>query len=293
MIEDWTQTFPMRLLDLPPCQLGEGPLWDEKEQCFLQLDITGKRLYRLWWTTGKTASQELPQMAGCVCLTAGGKLAFGMEDGVYSETGARLNREIPIPGVRFNDGKPGPDGRFYLGTINKPGGGKLFCLGGDGILTPVLEDVRVSNGIDWSPDEQQVYYCDTPTQKIRRFAFDKKSGTFSGGQTAIEIPEELGHPDGLCADMEGMLWIALWGGGKVVRANPNTGELLGTVTFPVSNVSCPVFCGRELSELAVTTARAPDREEPLAGRTFVLKTPFHGRAPYRFRDGGTKEGTTK
>jgi sugar lactone lactonase YvrE len=49
----------------------------------------------------------------------------------------------------------GPDGRFYCGSMaydQRTGAGVLYRLDPDGSVHRVLEDVTVSNGLDWTPD---------------------------------------------------------------------------------------------------------------------------------------------
>jgi len=263
---------------------GEGPIWNSSENCLYYLDITGKKLHRVDWSTKQTVTKELPQMAGCISITNDGRLIYAMEDGIYNDKFELMHKKEPIPGERFNDGKSAPNGDFYAGTIKRDGGGKFYRLGKNGKLETLLDDVKISNGIDWSIDEKTMYYCDTPTQEIVAYDFDRQSGSISNKRTVITIPEKMGGPDGLCIDIEGYLWIALWGGGMVVRANPHTGELLEYFKLPANDVTCPAFVGEKLDELVITTAaiNSDIKKEPFAGCTFCIKTNTKGRQPYKF-----------
>lgn len=45
-----------------------------------------------------------------------------------------------------------------------------------------------------------------------------------------------GLPDGLLIDTDDKLWIAVIHGSRVIRIDPNTGELLQTILFPTPQV---------------------------------------------------------
>jgi sugar lactone lactonase YvrE len=55
----------------------------------------------------------------------------------------------------MNEGACDPDGRFYCGSMgyqHQRGGGALWRLDPDRSAHLVLDQVTVSNGLDWSPD---------------------------------------------------------------------------------------------------------------------------------------------
>jgi sugar lactone lactonase YvrE len=265
--------------------LGEGPVWDWRSNTLRYVDITGKKLHSIDWNTGALTTRELPQMAGCIGLTKGRELVLAMTDGIYIYDRGQLTPAHPpqdIPGERFNDGKPGPDGRFYAGTIGIGGQGKLFVLDKHGELRTLLTGVSISNGLDWSPDGRYFYYCDTVTRRIDRYDFDGERGAISNPRTVVTIPEGMGGPDGLTVDAEGMIWVALWGAGCVVRVDPSTSEFLACYALPARKTSCPVFAGENLSTLVVTSAGEDENltELPLSGCTFSFETDIKGKLPY-------------
>ena len=108
--------------------------------------------------------------------------------------------------------------------------------------------------------------------------------TVTGGLVA-RIDE--GSPDGMAIDDEGCLWVAVWGGKRVDRIDPRSGERIATVSVPASHVSSVAFGGAGLDELYITTARdgldAHELQaEPHAGDLFVVRPGVTGPAPYRF-----------
>jgi sugar lactone lactonase YvrE len=83
---------------------------------------------------------------------------------------------------------------------------------------------------------------------------------------------DSGHPDGLCVDAEGGVWVALWGGSAVRRYTAD-GRLDEVVEVPASRVTACTFGGPGLRELFITTsAEGADRQdEPLAGALFSVE----------------------
>ena len=77
----------------------------------------------------------------------------------------------------------------------------------------MVDDVAISNGLDWSLDGRTMYYVDTPTRRIDRFDFDPATGAISDRRPFVTIdPPSDGSPDGLTVDAEGGIWLALWDG---------------------------------------------------------------------------------
>ena len=152
------------------CLLGEGVYWDAFSGTIKQFDIEAKEFLSMTPHEDGYTVETLPQKGTCMAQFEDGSFLFGMEDGIYTARGARIALRDAASGVRFNDGKVGPDGYFYAGTIEKGGNAVLYRLK-NGTLEPVIEHVHISNGLDFSLDGKTVYYCDTPTRKIEAFDF--------------------------------------------------------------------------------------------------------------------------
>jgi sugar lactone lactonase YvrE len=198
--------------------------------------------------------------------------------------------EAGLPNNRFNDGKCDPAGRFWAGTMDmdeRGQRGSLYCLYPDGRVQKRLGNIGTSNGLAWSLDGSTMYYIDTPTSVVRAFDFEMETGRISNGRDIIRIPVSMGYPDGMSIDAEGMLWIALWGGGGVGRWNPFDGQLLEMVACPASQTTACAFGGRALDTLYITSARhglSEDQlqKEPHAGGIFAIKPGCQGIPAYRF-----------
>lgn len=266
--------------------LAEGPLWDSVQKTLYYVDILGKAVRSVDYASGQCRDIALPRMAGAIALDRDGGLVAALEHGIcfIDEDGSvhMAHEETPIKGERFNDGKAGPDGSLYAGTTDPGRGGAFYRLDPDGTLTELFDGVGTSNGLDWSLDEKTLYYIDTPTARIDAFAFNQGSGTLTNRRPVMSIPSGIGSPDGMTMDSQGMLWVALWGGSRVIRVDPAAGSILETVPLPVGQVTCCAFAGEDLRDLVVTTARMGEKTEPLSGSVFRIRVTVPGRLPYRF-----------
>lgn len=254
-------------------ELGEGPIWDYRRGLLFWVDIRGRVLHVYDPIAARDRVVDAGQEAGCVALRSNGGLILAGRDGFADldvESGritALLHPERHLPGNRFNDGKVDPRGRFWAGTMNTEGKqnkGSLYCLFPDFSLRTMLTGVSISNGMAWAADHKTFYYIDTPTQEVAAFDFDLETGDLSARRAAIRVPPERGKPDGMTMDAEGMLWIALYGGGAVTRWNPRDGRLLDTIEVPAPLVTSCAFAGLRMDELYITTARQGLDQKALA-----------------------------
>ncbi|SES14833.1 SMP-30/gluconolactonase/LRE family protein [Salipaludibacillus aurantiacus] len=277
--------------------LAEGPSWNAKSQKLLWVDINGHTVNAFDPETGGNESLDVGEKVGAVVPRENGGLVLAMESGFYTyskETKELTPVEDPeahLKGTRFNDGKCDPQGRFWAGTMvmeGEPGEANLYRLDHDLKVNLMISDVTVSNGLAWNPEKSKMYYIDTKSKKIRSYEFDGETGSIDEERTIITIPEDMGSPDGMTIDEEGMLWIAFFHGGKVVRFNPDNGDSLSEVLMPASNVTSCAFGGENLDELYITTAREGLTEEeldrqPHAGGIFRIKPGVKGAPSYTFQ----------
>ena len=197
------------------CIVAEGPLWDDRNNTLLYVDILGECIFKMDYETGEIQKIDVGQQIGCMALCENGDLLLAMQDGIYrmNDRGEKTlaHQPIGIKGRRFNDGKVGPDGCFYVGTTDDGGAGAFYRLK-DGLIEELFDGCGCSNGLDWSLDGKRMFYCDTPLQKIEVFDFDANTHSLSGRRTFAEIPEELGKPDGFCMDEKDNIRLGLWDG---------------------------------------------------------------------------------
>jgi len=269
------------------CALGEGPVWDEQEQELFFVDILGERVHAFRPADRSHRSFEVGRPVGAVVLHEQGGLVLAAHDAFFlaERDGSRLRPfgKVEVDGkrVRFNDGKVGPCGRFFAGTMDwaeREPLGSLYMLAGDGTVTVVLEGVTISNGLAWAAGT--FYYIDTPRGAVDAFDFDPETGRVANRRVAVSFSD--GKPDGMAMDDEGCLWVALWEGSRVERVDPRTGRHLDVVTLPTSHVTSCAFGGTNLDELYITSA-GEGLDEPHAGDLFVARPGVSGPPAHRFK----------
>jgi len=269
--------------------LGEGPAWDAKTQTLYWIDILEKRIY-----AGREIIAQLDDYIGCVAPCKNGHLILGrrasivdFEPGSAKETVLHTLSE-PAHN-RVNDGKCDPAGRLIFGSMDfykqKPSG-FLYSYDGNN-TTQLLDGIRISNGLAWSVDYKTLYYIDTPTREIKAFDYDISSGKIANPRVIIRVAESLGWPDGMTSDMDGNLWIAMWGGAQVAKWNPNSGKLLDSISVPALHTSSCVFGGRDMNELYITSAldemsETDLKKYPLSGGLFKVITDVEGMPTFEF-----------
>jgi sugar lactone lactonase YvrE len=240
-------------------ELGEGPMWDARSSRIVWVDITARRIHLTDTVSGASETIDVPLHVGAVAPRAAGGFVAALQDGFWVVGDGPAERIAAVPearsGLRFNDGKCDPAGRFWAGTMaydQAPGAGELYCLDSYGQAQMMLDGVTVSNGLAWSLDGRTMHYIDTPTQRIDSFSVLPLTGEIGDRRPEINVSPEAGAPDGMTIDAEGGLWIALWGGAAVHRYLD--GRLERVITLPVSQPTSCCFGGEALDELYVTSA---------------------------------------
>ncbi len=174
------------------------------------------------------------------------------------------------PDNRFNDGKAGPDGRYWAGTMHEAeerATGSLYAFRADGTYEVLDSGYRVANGPAFSPDGSVLYHSDSAQMEI--YTFDLASnGTLKNKRVFARFGKGEGHPDGMTTDRQGNLWVAMWDGGRVEQLS-SAGARLGAVPIPTPRPTSCTFVDSECTEMFVTSASVDAlSEDPLAGGLF-------------------------
>lgn len=275
-------------------KLGEGPIW--VEDTLWWVDILGHKVLSYHPETGTERVFEFNNMVGTVVpAKAGGVLAAVFDeivhlDPVTGETTVRCQVDAGNPGTRLNDGKCGPDGRLYVGTLDlaeEAPNGNLYVVDHDFSVRRIYEGVTVSNGLVWSGDT--MYYIDSPRRHVMAFDWDSGTGEIANERVAIDFAAlgVDGYPDGMSIDADGNLWVCQWAGFGVTCFDPVGVKVVERIEFPVANVTACAFGGSDMKTLYVTTASKGLSEEekaaqPLAGCLFSVAVGVAGVSAERF-----------
>jgi sugar lactone lactonase YvrE len=264
---------------------GESPVWSPREAALYWVDIPDGWIHRWHPASGERRSWQLPAAVGSIGLREGGGIVAAMRTGFHLfelESGnltLLCNPEPDLRTNRLNDGKVSPEGRFWAGTMDerpeKQPVGSLYRLDADHRCTRMAGEVKVSNGLAWSPDGRTMYHSDSRGGVIFRYAYDPDTGSIGPRQVFVSMQPEWGRPDGGATDAEGCYWGCGIAAGRINRFSPS-GELIEYVTLPITHPTMPCFGGPDLRTLYVTSLRenltdADLAKTPQAGGVFMLE----------------------
>lgn len=250
------------------CRLGEGCVWDEENKCLYFVDIESFKVYCYYLENQQLIEYLVEDYVGCIVMKENNSFVAAVKNKLVQidKTTARqmVLHENDIPDfIRYNDGKCDVFGNIWIGTMaidqtrqDAKEAGSLFCIK-DNKVVAKYDKFTIPNGLAWSEDGSIFYHIDTATHKVDAYDVEEEY-YLKNKRTVIAIDESEGSPDGMCMDAEGNLWIALWGGSKVVCYDPSTGKKLHEILVPDKNVSCCTFGGEDLKTLYITTAKDED-----------------------------------
>ncbi|AWR98331.1 SMP-30/gluconolactonase/LRE family protein [Acidianus sulfidivorans JP7] len=265
--------------------LYEGPIWHPQEKALYWVNILAGTIHKLDINKQIYMEIKLKDYVSAISPSISGNLIAASGKGIYSVSMDGSIKEIyKVENWdnrnRFNDGKCDALGRFWIGTMNLeekyPTAG-FYVLDADLKFKRVLDNVTISNGLAWNSDNTKLYYIDTPTKKIFSFDFDLEKGKIDNRKIVIDLSSQQGSPDGMTIDSKGNLWVAMFGGSKVLHIDPKNGDIIDYLEVPTPNVTSVMFGGENLSILYITTAKIhlqnPDKN---AGYVYAEKVSVTG-----------------
>lgn len=270
-------------------ELAEGPIWHENALWWV--NISEGRLYRHDATDGTTPFYDVGTTLGVALPASNGWWWTARERDcawLHEPTGKVVPIDAPIPNLppvhRFNDGFCGPDGHPWVGSAaldDSRETASLYRADSTGALHIALTNITLSNGLGWSPDHTKFYYVDSLAHNLSVFDYDSTNHQISNHHILREFPDDGTVPDGLSIDIDGHIWLAVWGGSVVLHIDGETGDILDRVKLPVTQVTSCTFGGEDGRTLFITSARGglSDEEltaQPHAGSIFQVRTQTSG-----------------
>jgi sugar lactone lactonase YvrE len=280
------------------CGVGESPVWDDRRRLLFFVDIPACAIHSVRLDGTEHRTWTMPKVVGSIGLGESGRLvvALARSIAVFDPQSEALSILVDIddepPTNRLNDGKVGPDGAFWVGSMDdrpdKEPVGSLYRVDGRGsVMCAVRNGFKVSNGIAWSPDGRTMFHSDSRGPWIDRYDFDPTQGTVSDRRRVATLDDATGRPDGGAFDAEGFYWSAGVSAGRLNRFSAS-GRLVASVPVPVPSPTMPCFCGDDLRTLVVTSLKPPDpgavAAAPHSGSLFVAPSPVAGAPVSRWAD---------
>jgi gluconolactonase len=238
----------------------EGLYFSSRDQCIYFVEWSGDRI--LAYREGKTwlVYQAQPGSGPCglsqdpdgnlwacfysacqiVQIDPAGELLQVYNDwrGQYF-TGPNDLIHAPDGGLFFTD-----SGNFQEDWITGQLAGSVYYLGSKGDLSCAATGIAYSNGIAISLDGHRLFVSEHRRNRILLFDIEE-AGILLNRRVFADLDNdcvldpgrvyELG-PDGLCLDWRGWLWVAHYGGGKLIGLNKD-GEPMAVIHLPEGR--CP------------------------------------------------------
>jgi sugar lactone lactonase YvrE len=276
-------------------RLGESPVWDADKGRLLWCDIEEAAVMAADPKGGITDRWTFPGKVGSFGICESGRLVVGVAREVLlfnpADGARRLLCALPDePEVnRLNDGKVGPDGAFWVGTMDdrpvREPRGTLYRITADGKAEKKLTGMTVPNGLAWGPGGKTLFHSDSRGRWIDAYDFAPATGAWSNRRRIVaDLAEEAGRPDGGACDVEGCYWSAGVSAGVLNRFSPE-GKLKETVKLPFPAATMPCFGGEDMKTLFVTSlVEAVETPNPDSGRIAVLRVAVAGVPVGKFAD---------
>ena len=194
---------------------------------------------------------------------AGGLVISGRNIGYKSFAGGDtlmlLDRDEENNLVGFNDITTDANGRIYAGGLGSspvfddgrgPTAANLFLIDLDGSVRVVAEDVRLTNGLGFSPDGKRLYHSDSARRAV--CCYDVADDGSLGPKQTFATTEK-GAPDGLVVSEDGAVWVALAGGGQGVAVYERDGSSRAHIEIPHPMCTSVCFGGDDLRDLYIVS----------------------------------------
>jgi sugar lactone lactonase YvrE len=281
----------------PTYVLSEGPVWDPDTARLTWVDIEAGAVLSAPVTAegiGAISRTDVGEQVGAALPLGDGRTLVALTRRLaILEVDGSLTRgsELLPEGHRFNDGTIDPQGRLLVGSLTlgeSAGDDVLLRIEHDGSVTVLDDDLRLSNGLGFSPDGSVLYSADTESGVIHRRSYaDAEHGP---REPFVELEEGV-FADGLTVDAVGRVWVAVWGGSGVrvfgADGSPVEGE---GIRIDAPHSSSIAFVGEDLDIAVVTSASrdlsADERaRHPHAGGLWIAQPGARGRAATRWVEG--------
>src|SRR5437763_2104394 len=199
-----SMTSDPRLVWNLKADLGEGPVWVERDAALWFVDIKRQKIYRFDPESGEQRGWDAPEQVGFVLPAASGGFIAGLQSGLRRfdpHSGAfSLIGEVDadLPDNRLNDGVVDPAGRVWFGTMDngeRAKNGAFYCFDRGELKRTHLTGISITNGPAISPDGDRLYWVDTIPGTISACDIGV-DGELGPSREIVRIPAAEGHPDG-------------------------------------------------------------------------------------------------
>lgn len=279
--------------------VGESPVWDGANNRLLWSDNTTDEIHAIDLTSRARRVWHFGDLIGSFGLTRSGNWIVALANRVVifdpvNGTTTTLAEIAFGDGVsKLNDGKVGPDGAFWVGSMAEPEPNRhpvasLYRVANDGsVEEKVSGGIKVSNGLAWSADARTMFHSDSRGGWIDAWDFDVARGAITNRRRLRQHTFEDGVPDGGATDIAGTYWSAGFSAQCFNRIAAD-GTLIDKYPVPAAP-TMPCFGGADMKTLFFTSLTAHVSAEinaryPLNGSVFMADVGVEGTPISLFAD---------
>jgi sugar lactone lactonase YvrE len=282
----------VEVFDERKCYLGEGPTSSGPgNNHVMWVNILENQVMWRNLETGVTGGYDTSEhVSFAIPRTQGGEVLGTVSGPVLRDPDGKIHQlptrssvvgDVDKFPTRWNDAKVSRKGDLVLGTMTydvKPHEAGLYrYTPNSSFLERIVDDVTLSNGMDWSSKNDSFFYIDTMKLSIDKFDLADDGRKISNRKTMWKVPDgDSGVPDGMAIDEHDGLWVAFWGS-SVIRRFDKDFNITAVIDIPAPYVTSCVFAGPNLDSLIITTAHNGEADGPAeAGMTFICNPGVRG-----------------
>lgn len=273
------------------CILGEAPIYDDRCDSFLYVDIKTNYLYKYNLKTQITQCFKTPKLtSACLLSTLDEVYLLVSQDGLFildSQKNILTHYcAFSFVNVRPNECQVLSDG-LYISAMNvnaQKNGGALYKFNNKLLkLELLIDNLNVPNTL--VEDDNYIYFHDSLAHKY--YHLDKKSR-----QIHQHIGPQKGILDGSCILSDHTILNANWALGRIdhYKISPEGLSLIQSMPVPLTQPSSVALGGIALNKLLITSAAdGLNKPAPLDGAALIVQTDFTGQKYKRFNLGDKNE----